>query len=81
MIITVVFAVLHLCVKILSVDSENFPYSGMLGGSIPPLGCRWYFCVVSRVMSGTRKSCKRQGNLACRLQTKQSFGPMGTKAR
>ena len=37
------FAVLHLYVKMSSAGSEHYPYSDVLGGSIPPLGCRWYF--------------------------------------
>ena len=37
------FAVLYLFVKMSSAGSKHFPYSGMLGGSIPPLGCRWRF--------------------------------------
>ena len=49
--------------------------------ALPLFGCAWrfdsssrlslvFFCVVSRVMSGTRKSCKRRELLARRLQTK-----------
>ena len=47
-----------------SAGSEYFPYSGMLGGSIPPLGCRWYFlrsvsCVKrdTKVLQEARADC------------------------